>query len=221
MGKNKYQSGVAMTRDIEEELSETDEDEPSDETAVEERCEAEGTEKNQNQSEIPCEPASVWSGPVTRSRLRAQEERLQEIAKTVGLGSRQGDQDKPACWFNLITFKPSLAPTHRLRETFIVQRRASSLLEHPLSIHLQVIQSLSHTQAAPSVQFEAMIAEITRRMQNTYNRAQQANETLPGDNAGQERDAVAAGAQRARIGPIRGQRVELRGRGIYGEHYRE
>ncbi|KAG5375799.1 hypothetical protein IGI04_040395 [Brassica rapa subsp. trilocularis] len=71
------------------------------------------------------------------------------------------------------------------------------------------------------VQFEAMIAEITRRMQNTYNRAQQANETLPGDNAGQERDAVAAGAQRARIGPIRGQRVELRGRGIYGEHYRE
>ncbi|KAG5374215.1 hypothetical protein IGI04_042469, partial [Brassica rapa subsp. trilocularis] len=160
-----------------------------------ERCEAEDTEENQNQSEIPCEPASVWSGPVTRSRLRAQEERLQEIAKTVGLGSRQGDQDKPACWFNLITFKPSLAPTHRLRETFIVQRRA--------------------------IQFEAMIAEITRRMQNTYNRAQQANETLPGDNAGQERDAVAAGAQRARIGPIRGQRVELRGRGIYGEHYQE
>ncbi|XP_048608726.1 uncharacterized protein LOC125584385 [Brassica napus] len=71
------------------------------------------------------------------------------------------------------------------------------------------------------VQFEAMIAEITRRMQNTYNRVQQANETLPGDNAGQERDAVAAGVQRARIGPIRGQRVELRGRGIYGEHYQE
>lgn len=63
------------------------------------------------------------------------------------------------------------------------------------------------------VQFEAMIAEITRRMQNTYNRAQQANETLPGDNAGQERDAVAAGAQRARIGPIRGPRVEIGGRG--------
>ncbi|WZZ03335.1 hypothetical protein YC2023_089256 [Brassica napus] len=53
--------------------------------------------------EEPNELASLWSGPVTRSRLRAQEERLQEIAKTVGLGSRQGDQDKPACWFNLIT----------------------------------------------------------------------------------------------------------------------
>ncbi|KAL0689546.1 hypothetical protein Bca4012_089224 [Brassica carinata] len=49
------------------------------------------------------ELASLWSGPVTRSRLRAQEERLQEIAKIVGLGSRQGDQDKPVCWFNLIT----------------------------------------------------------------------------------------------------------------------
>ncbi|WZZ59734.1 hypothetical protein YC2023_059841 [Brassica napus] len=92
-----------MTRDIEEELSETDEDEPSDETATEERCEAEDTEENQNHSETPCEPTSVWSGPTTRSRLRAQEERLQEIAKIVGLGSRQGDQDKPVCWFNLIT----------------------------------------------------------------------------------------------------------------------
>ncbi|KAF2568325.1 hypothetical protein F2Q68_00025533 [Brassica cretica] len=95
--------GIAMTRDIEEELSEPEEDEPSDETAVEERREAEDTEENQNKSEIPCEPTSVWSGPITRSRLRAQEERLQEIAKIVGLGSRQGDQDKPVCWFNLIT----------------------------------------------------------------------------------------------------------------------
>ncbi|KAF3512869.1 hypothetical protein F2Q69_00005800 [Brassica cretica] len=86
---------VAMTRDIEEELSETDEDEPSDETAVRERCEAEDTEENQNQSETSCEPTSVWSGPTTRSRLREQEERLQEIAKIVGLGSRQRDQDKP------------------------------------------------------------------------------------------------------------------------------
>ena len=59
------------------------------------------------------------------------------------------------------------------------------------------------------VQFEAMMAEITRRMQNTYNLAQQANENLLGVNAGQERDAVAAGAQRARIGPIRGPRVEI------------
>ncbi|KAL0656641.1 hypothetical protein Bca4012_077225 [Brassica carinata] len=47
-----------------------------------------------------------------------------------------------------------------------------------------------------------MMAEITRRMQNTYNLSQQANENLPGVNAWQERDAVAAGAQRARIGPI-------------------
>ncbi|XP_048619950.1 uncharacterized protein LOC125590429 [Brassica napus] len=110
-----------MTRDIEEELSETDEDEPSDETAVEERCEAEDTEENHNQSEIPSEPTSVWSGPITRSRLRAQEDRLQEIAQIVG----------------------------------------------------------------------------------------------------QERDAVAAGAQRARLGPIRGPRVEIGGRGIFGEHYQE
>ncbi|XP_048628151.1 uncharacterized protein LOC125597502 [Brassica napus] len=71
------------------------------------------------------------------------------------------------------------------------------------------------------VQFEAMMAEISRRMQNTYNLAQQANENLPGVNAGQERDAGAAGAQRARIGPIRGPRVEIGGRGVYGEHYQE
>ncbi|KAL0641682.1 hypothetical protein Bca4012_102537 [Brassica carinata] len=71
------------------------------------------------------------------------------------------------------------------------------------------------------VQFETMMAEITRRMQNPYNLAQQANENLPGVNAGQERDAVAAGAQRARIGPIRGPRVEIGGRGVYGEHYQE
>ncbi|KAF3587904.1 hypothetical protein F2Q69_00027649 [Brassica cretica] len=93
-----------MTRDIEEELSETDEDELSDETAVEERSEAEDTEENQNQSGTPCEPTSVWSGPTTRSRLRAQEEMLQEIAKIVGLGSRQGDQNKPA-WFSVDFFK--------------------------------------------------------------------------------------------------------------------
>ncbi|KAG5374480.1 hypothetical protein IGI04_042194, partial [Brassica rapa subsp. trilocularis] len=124
--------------------------------------------------EEPNELASLWSGPVTRSRLRAQEERLQEIAKTVGLGSRQGDQDKPAS-------------NHPWRQPIGSGRR-------------------------PQFKGElAMIAEITRRMQNTYNRVQQANETLPGDNAGQERDAVAAGVQRARIGPIRGQRVELRG----------
>ena len=40
-----FLSGVAMTRDIEEELSETDEDEPSDENVVEERCEAEDTKE--------------------------------------------------------------------------------------------------------------------------------------------------------------------------------
>ncbi|WZZ08429.1 hypothetical protein YC2023_094350 [Brassica napus] len=62
-----------------------------------------GREEPDVSREEPNELASLWSGPVTRSRLRAQEERLQEIAKTVGLGSRQGDQDKPACWFNLIT----------------------------------------------------------------------------------------------------------------------
>ncbi|KAF3610005.1 hypothetical protein DY000_02047963 [Brassica cretica] len=33
------------------------------------------------------------------------------------------------------------------------------------------------------VQFEAMMAEITRRMQANYNRAQQVNENLLDDNA--------------------------------------
>ncbi|KAL0684282.1 hypothetical protein Bca4012_051130 [Brassica carinata] len=47
-----------------------------------------------------------------------------------------------------------------------------------------------------------MMAEITRRMQNTYNLAQQANENLPGVKTGQERDAVAVRAQRLRLGVV-------------------
>ncbi|KAF8048148.1 hypothetical protein N665_2640s0001 [Sinapis alba] len=66
------------------------------------------------------------------------------------------------------------------------------------------------------VQFEAMMAEITRRMQVTYNQAQQANENLLDDNAGQERGAV-VGAERARMGPRRGPRIEVGGHRIYGE----
>ncbi|KAL0713293.1 hypothetical protein Bca4012_020271 [Brassica carinata] len=96
-----------MTRGIEGELSETDEDEPSDETALEERCEAEETGENQNQREIPSDPTSVWSGPVTRSRLRAQEERLQELAKIMGAGTSQEDQDKPAS--TLLALSPAFS----------------------------------------------------------------------------------------------------------------
>ena len=92
------QLGVAMSRDIGE-LSESDEGEPD---LRREEPDLSREEPDLSREE-PNELASLWSGPVTRSRLRAQEERLQEIAKTVGLGSRQGDQDKPACWFNLIT----------------------------------------------------------------------------------------------------------------------
>ncbi|KAF3517207.1 hypothetical protein DY000_02060011 [Brassica cretica] len=46
--------------------------------------------------EEPDELASLWSGPVTRSRLRAQEESLQHLAKSVGLKSEEENQDKPA-----------------------------------------------------------------------------------------------------------------------------
>ncbi|XP_056858202.1 uncharacterized protein LOC130507517 [Raphanus sativus] len=67
------------------------------------------------------------------------------------------------------------------------------------------------------VQFEAMMAEITRRMQVNFNRAQQANDVLVDDNAGQERAAAVAGARRARIGPIRGARFEVGGHRLYGE----
>ncbi|KAL0723053.1 hypothetical protein Bca4012_037652 [Brassica carinata] len=91
-----------MTRDIEEELSESDEEEPSDEITLEERCEAEDTEENQNQKGESSELASVWNGPVTRARLRAQEKSLQDLIKIVGLGPKEDVQDKPACWFNLI-----------------------------------------------------------------------------------------------------------------------
>ncbi|KAF2544973.1 hypothetical protein F2Q70_00023142 [Brassica cretica] len=46
--------------------------------------------------EEPNELAILWSGPVTRSRLRAQEKSLQQLAKSVGLKSEEENQDKPA-----------------------------------------------------------------------------------------------------------------------------
>ncbi|WZZ63655.1 hypothetical protein YC2023_075025 [Brassica napus] len=92
-----------MSRDIGE-LSESDEGEQD---LSREEPDLRREEPDLSREE-PNELASLWSGPVTRSKLRAQEERLQEIAKIVGLGSRQGDQDKPACWFNLITLEASI-----------------------------------------------------------------------------------------------------------------
>ena len=81
-----------MTRDLEEELSDTDE----------EAADEENQDQNQNQRDTPGEPASVWIGPMTRSRLRAQEKSLLHLAKIVGGVCKGDNQDKPACWFNLI-----------------------------------------------------------------------------------------------------------------------
>ncbi|WZZ35241.1 hypothetical protein YC2023_018642 [Brassica napus] len=101
-----------MSRDIGE-LSESDEEEPDlrkeepDLRREEPDLRKEEPDLRREEPDLSREElnelASLWSGPVTRSRLRAQEERLHEIAKIVGLGTRQGDQDKPTCWFNLIT----------------------------------------------------------------------------------------------------------------------
>ncbi|KAL0847022.1 hypothetical protein Bca101_020268 [Brassica carinata] len=95
-----------MTRDKEEELSESDEEEPSDEPSeemtLEEGSEADDIEENQHQRDVSNGLANVWSGPVTRSRLRAQEKSLHALLQIVGVGPRREDQDKPACWLNLI-----------------------------------------------------------------------------------------------------------------------
>lgn len=105
--------GVAMSRDIGEELSESDEEEliepeqgdkgDTKETDLEDELEASDIEVNLSKRDQSNEPANVWSGPVTRSRLRAQEKTLQDLAKFVGASSKGEDQDKPACWFNLIS----------------------------------------------------------------------------------------------------------------------
>ncbi|KAF3538070.1 hypothetical protein F2Q69_00022945 [Brassica cretica] len=84
-------NGAAMSRDIGE-LSESDEGEPDFRR-----------EEPDLRREEPNELASLWSGPVTRSRLRAQEKSLQHLAKSVGLKSEEENQDKPACWFNFIS----------------------------------------------------------------------------------------------------------------------
>ncbi|KAL0745165.1 hypothetical protein Bca101_102172 [Brassica carinata] len=80
-----------MSRDIGE-LSESNEGEPDL-----------SREEPDLRREEPDELASLWSGPVTRSRLRAQEKSLQHLAKSVELKSEEENQDKPACWFNFIS----------------------------------------------------------------------------------------------------------------------
>ncbi|KAL0650078.1 hypothetical protein Bca4012_092769 [Brassica carinata] len=84
-----------MSRDIGE-LSESDEGEPD---LSREEPDLSREEPDLRREE-PNELASLWSGPVTRSRLRAQEKSLQHLAKSVGLKSEEENQDKPACWFN-------------------------------------------------------------------------------------------------------------------------
>ncbi|KAL0730311.1 hypothetical protein Bca4012_026404 [Brassica carinata] len=92
-----------MRRDIEEELIESDEGELIEQTALEEELVADDTEVNLSKRDLSSELASVWSAPVTRSRLRAQAKSLQDLLKTVELESKGEVQDKPACWFNLIS----------------------------------------------------------------------------------------------------------------------
>ncbi|KAL0836114.1 hypothetical protein Bca101_088003 [Brassica carinata] len=75
-----------MSRDIGE-LSESDEGEPD----------LSREEPDLRREELN-ELASLWSGPVTRSRLGAQEKSLQHLAKSVGLKSEEENQDKPPSW---------------------------------------------------------------------------------------------------------------------------
>ncbi|KAL0815059.1 hypothetical protein Bca101_071502 [Brassica carinata] len=87
-----------MSRDIGE-LSESDEGEPD---LRREEPDLSREEPDLSREE-PNELASLWSGPVTRSRLRAQEKSLQHLAKSIGLKSEEENQDKLACWFNFIS----------------------------------------------------------------------------------------------------------------------
>ncbi|KAG5374427.1 hypothetical protein IGI04_042217 [Brassica rapa subsp. trilocularis] len=141
-------------RDIGE-LSESDEGEPD---LSREEPDLRREEPDLSREE-PNELASLWSGPVTRSRLRAQEERLQEIAKTVGLGSRQGDQDKPASSFEklghdqiifttlvrLINTSHTACPLHRTGLDLPLSTDFTAFLEK-----LGNDQMSSHSAIAPS-----------------------------------------------------------------------
>ncbi|KAL0742305.1 hypothetical protein Bca4012_083818 [Brassica carinata] len=80
------------------ELSESDEGK----TNLGEELEAVDPELNLSRGE-PNELASLWTGLVTRSRLREQEESLQHLAKNVGTKPGGEIQDKPAYWFNFIS----------------------------------------------------------------------------------------------------------------------
>ncbi|KAL0641612.1 hypothetical protein Bca4012_103100 [Brassica carinata] len=94
-----------MSRDIGE-LSESNEGEP-DLSREEPDLRREEPDLSREEPDLsreePDELASLWSGPVTRSRLRAQEKSLQHLAKSVELKSEEENQDKPACWFNFIS----------------------------------------------------------------------------------------------------------------------
>ncbi|KAL0642104.1 hypothetical protein Bca4012_103098 [Brassica carinata] len=96
-----------MSRDIGE-LSESDEGEPNlsreeKDLRREEPDPDLSREEPDLSREEPDELASLWSGPVTRSRLRAQEKSLQHLAKSVEVKSEEENQDKPASWFNFIS----------------------------------------------------------------------------------------------------------------------
>ncbi|KAF2547262.1 hypothetical protein F2Q70_00021620 [Brassica cretica] len=98
--------GAAMSRYIGE-LSESDEGEPDlsreepDLSREDPDLRREEPDLSREETDLsreePNELASLWSGPVTRSRLRAQEKSLQHLAKSVGLKSEEENQDKPAC----------------------------------------------------------------------------------------------------------------------------
>ena len=60
-----------------------------------------GGHGEQTELELDQDPTSCWTGPITRSRFKAQREALQHFIKSVGTKLEGEIQDKPACWFNL------------------------------------------------------------------------------------------------------------------------
>ena len=110
--------GAAMIKDIGE-LSESEDEEliepeqgdkgATEWTSLGEELEAVDPEVNQSQGrlgeqselELNQDLTSCWTGPVTRSRSKAQREALLHLLQLVGNKSEGESQDKPACWFSL------------------------------------------------------------------------------------------------------------------------
>ncbi|KAF3579703.1 hypothetical protein DY000_02030729 [Brassica cretica] len=166
-----------------------------------------GGHEEQTELEPDQNLASCWTGPITRSRFKAQREALQHLIKYVRTKPEGEIQDKPA-WSRslsnreLVASKAIPRPSSSSdpgREAYPGPYQVFTMADDDArrdeeAVDEPVVQQIRLDQ----LQFKAMIAEITRRMQ----RVNQVNVDLPGNDL-----AAGVAAGRVRMRARRGARA--------------